>query len=89
MLETQPGQGELAAHGEQDRVPLDRRAVVEVDDMRVVGPLAGPCVDRPHAGPHVDAVPLQPEPDRLGAARMLGGGEPPDWTIVVGTPNRA
>ena len=59
VLEPQVRDREVTPHGEEDRMPLDGRAIVEVDDVRAV--LAGTRVrlDGLHAGPHGHPVPLQ------------------------------
>jgi hypothetical protein len=76
VLETEVVEGERAADGEQDGVALGGGPVVEVDDIRPVRALAGPCRDRPDAEPDVDAVAPQELLDRLGVAGMLGRHQP-------------
>jgi hypothetical protein len=82
LLEAEPGEREGPADGEQDRVTLRRRAVVELDDM----------------GARTALAPVRTwTPSRSSAARTVsafrgwscGISRGPDWTIAVGTPKRA
>ena len=81
MLETEVLETEIAADGQQDRVALGGRPVVELD-VRPVGPRTGLRALRPHAGADRCAV----APDSLGdrfrvAGGVVGTSRGPDWTM--------
>ena len=91
VLEPEVVERERPPDGEQDRVALGGRPVVEVDHVRAV---------RAGAGPRARS-----RGRRAGRRRRRGGGasataselrgcsvgisRSPDWTIVTGTPKRA
>ncbi|HEV8489225.1 MAG TPA: hypothetical protein VGQ58_05515 [Candidatus Limnocylindrales bacterium] len=91
MLEAQVVERDRPTDGEQDRAALDRRAVVEVDDVRAVGAGVGPRLDGPDFEPNVDARCPQPVRDRHRIPRMVCGGEAVAGLDDrrVGTPKRA
>ena len=70
MLETQVLEAEVATDRQQDLVALGGRPVVELDDVRPVGPGPGLRALRSHAGADRHAV----APDRLRHRLRVPGG---------------
>ena len=89
VLEAEVVERERPADGEQDRVALGGRAVVQLDDVGTVRSAAARAREA--------RTPVRTDtPSRSSAARMtselrgwsVGARRGPDWTIVVGTPKR-
>ena len=76
MLEAEALQPEIAPDGQQDHVPLDRRSIVELDDMGASGTLTGSRPLRPRARPQDHAVAEQCRGNRFRIADVVGWEDP-------------
>ncbi len=70
-IEAQAVERQVSTDGQQDLVALDWIAVVDLDDVRTIGALAGPHPSRPRTQPERNAVSFERRGEKGGRARVL------------------